>query len=69
MLIKLVGIICGTPYRFELFAALVGEFGPQLVSSYARRSQIYYPVALLYFLFPHLYAFWPGAGRVRRFWA
>src|SRR5699024_9267685 len=52
------------------FAALVGEFGPQLVGSYARAVLVYYPVALLYFaLFFTLYA-WIAGGKegVRRFW-
>lgn len=33
------------------FAALIGEFGPQLLGAYARSMAIYYPLCLLYFLF------------------
>ena len=52
------------------FAYLVGAFGPQLIGTYARAVAVYYPVALLYFVFGFsLYAF-VGAGRkgLRRFW-
>ncbi len=52
------------------FAYLVGAFGPQLVGTYARVVGLYYPVALLYFIFGFsLYAF-AAAGRkgVKRFW-
>jgi len=52
------------------FAYLVGVFGPQLVSSYARVVALYYPVAALYFVFGFsIYAF-VAAGRkgVRGFW-
>ncbi|MDD2469766.1 MAG: dicarboxylate/amino acid:cation symporter [Bacilli bacterium] len=31
------------------FAALIGEFGPQLIGSYARSMAIYYPVCIIYF--------------------
>ncbi|GAA5346936.1 dicarboxylate/amino acid:cation symporter [Planifilum fimeticola] len=73
VLIKLVGIILWyAPVGLgAYFAALVGEFGPQLVGSYARAVAVYYPVALLYFaVFFTLYAFLAGGGRgVRRFWS
>ncbi|MFS8513927.1 MAG: dicarboxylate/amino acid:cation symporter [Planifilum fulgidum] len=73
VLIKLVGIILWyAPIGLgAYFAALVGEFGPQLVGSYARAVAVYYPVALLYFtVFFTLYAFLAGGGRgVRRFWS
>ncbi|MHC4259002.1 MAG: dicarboxylate/amino acid:cation symporter, partial [Planctomycetota bacterium] len=52
------------------FAYLVGVFGPQLIGTYARVVGVYYPVAILYFVFGFsLYAF-AGAGRggVKRFW-
>ena len=52
------------------FAYLVGAFGPQLIGTYARVVGVYYPVAILYFVFGFsLYAF-AGAGRqgVKRFW-
>ena len=56
------------------FAALVGEFGPELLASYGRALAIYLPVCLLYFIvaFP-LYA-WLAGGRpavtqlVRHIW-
>lgn len=45
------------------FAALIGEFGPQLLGSYGRLISIYYPTCLGYFLiFFTLYAFF-AAGR------
>src|SRR5690606_1504684 len=73
VLIKLVGIILWyAPIGLgAYFAALVGEFGPQLVGSYARAVAVYYPVALLYFIvFFTLYAFLAGGGKgVRRFWS
>ncbi|MFA5408274.1 MAG: dicarboxylate/amino acid:cation symporter [Bacilli bacterium] len=31
------------------FAALIGEFGPQLLGSYARSMAIYYPMCVIYF--------------------
>ncbi len=31
------------------FASLIGEFGPQLLGSYARSMLIYYPICILYF--------------------
>ena len=73
VLIKLVGIILWyAPIGLgAYFAALVGEFGPQLVGSYAQAVAVYYPVALLYFaVFLTLYAFLAGGGKgVRRFWS
>ena len=52
------------------FAALVGEFGPQLLGAYGRAMLLYYPVCVIYFVvaFP-LYSFFAG-GRdaVRRMW-
>ena len=33
------------------FASTIGEFGPQLLGSYARAMVIYYPLCLAYFLF------------------
>lgn len=50
------------------FAALVGEFGPQLIGAYGRAMVIYYPLCLLYFViaFP-IYAYISGGGpAVRR---
>ncbi len=32
------------------FASLIGEFGPQLLGSYARAMLVYYPVCILYFV-------------------
>ena len=31
------------------FAALIGEFGPQLLGSYAKAMIIYYPLCVVYF--------------------
>ncbi len=43
------------------FAALVGEFGPQLLGSYARAMAIYYPLCLAYFaIMFSLYAYIAG---------
>ncbi|MGA8944065.1 MAG: dicarboxylate/amino acid:cation symporter [Thermoactinomyces sp.] len=52
------------------FAALVGEFGPSLLSNYLRVVLLYYPLSLAYFLvFFTLYAFMAGKGAgVRIFW-
>jgi Na+/H+-dicarboxylate symporter len=52
------------------FAYLVGVFGPQLIGTYARVVGVYYPVAILYFVFGFsLYAFASaGRGGVKRFW-
>lgn len=53
------------------FAALVGEFGPQLLGAYWRAMVIYYPLCVLYFLvfFP-FYAYLsggrPAVGRMIR---
>ncbi len=52
------------------FSYLVGVFGPQLLGSYARVAALYYPVALLYFVFAFsFYAFWAGGvNNVKIFW-
>lgn len=43
------------------FAALIGEFGPNLIGSYARSMALYYSLAILYFfLFYALYAYLAG---------
>ena len=45
------------------FAALIGEFGPQLLGSYGRVMAIYYPTCLLYFLvFFALYSFFAAGS-------
>ncbi len=52
------------------FAYLVGVFGPDLLGTYARAVSLYYPVALLYFIFGFsLYTF-IAAGRkgMKSFW-
>ena len=52
------------------FAALVGEFGPQLLGAYGRAMLLYYPVCVIYFVaaFP-LYSFFAGGrAAVRRMW-
>lgn len=43
------------------FAALIGEFGPQLLGAYAKAMAIYYPTCLLYFIIAFsIYAFVAG---------
>ena len=43
------------------FAALVGEFGPELLGSYARAMAVYYPVCLLYFVIAFIgYSYFAG---------
>lgn len=52
------------------FAALIGEFGPTLLGSYARAVAFYYPFAIFYFVIMFtLYAF-IGGGRdgINVFW-
>ncbi len=43
------------------FAALIGEFGPQLIGDYGRALLIYYPLVAIYMvtMFP-AYAYWAG---------
>ncbi|MBA4603022.1 dicarboxylate/amino acid:cation symporter [Thermoactinomyces mirandus] len=52
------------------FAALVGEFGPSLLTNYFRVVLLYYPLSLVYYLvFFTLYAFLAGKGAgARVFW-
>ncbi|WP_066191071.1 dicarboxylate/amino acid:cation symporter [Gracilibacillus timonensis] len=52
------------------FAALVGEFGADLIGDYAKAVMMYYPVSVLYFLIGFtLYAFLAGGKTgVSRFW-
>jgi Na+/H+-dicarboxylate symporter len=46
------------------FAALIGEFGPQLLGSYARSMAIYYPMCIIYFFgFFTIYAYF-AAGKL-----
>lgn len=51
------------------FAALVGEFGPELLQDYARAMAIYYPVVIGYFFIAFFaYAYYSGGmDAVRRF--
>ena len=43
------------------FAALVGEFGPELLGSYARAMAVYYPITILYFFIAFFfYAYFAG---------
>lgn len=43
------------------FAALVGEFGPELLKDYARAMAVYYPVAIGYFFIAFfVYAYYSG---------
>jgi len=52
------------------FAYMVGVFGPELIGTYARVVSVYYPVAILYFVFGFSFYGFIGAGRggVKRFW-
>lgn len=46
------------------FAALIGEFGPQLLSSYIDALVVYYPVCFVYFFIAFFfYAYYAGAMR------
>ena len=45
------------------FAALVAEYGPQLVGSYGKAMLIYYPVCISYFFIAFFaYSYWAGCG-------
>ncbi|MHC4130872.1 MAG: dicarboxylate/amino acid:cation symporter [Planctomycetota bacterium] len=52
------------------FAYLVGVFGPQLIGTYARVVGLYYPVAILYFVFGFSFYAFIAAGRkgIKLFW-
>ncbi|MCX5632826.1 MAG: dicarboxylate/amino acid:cation symporter [Phycisphaerae bacterium] len=52
------------------FAYLVGTFGPQIIGSYVRAVALYYPLAILYFVFGFsIYAFIGGGNKgVKDFW-
>lgn len=52
------------------FAALIGEFGTELLGDYAKAVLIYYPVSILYFAFGFtLYAFIAGGKKgISHFW-
>ncbi len=52
VLMKLIGIIMlYAPIGLgAYFAALIGEFGPQLLGAYMKAMLIYYPVCLIYFI-------------------
>lgn len=63
VLMKLVNIIMYyAPIGLgAYFAALIGEFGPQLLGSYAKAVAIYYPLCIVYFLIAFtVYAFFAG---------
>lgn len=43
------------------FAALIGEYGPELLGSYARAMVVYYPICILYFFIAfYCYAYYSG---------
>ena len=43
------------------FAALIGEYGPELLGSYARAMAVYYPICILYFFIAfYFYAYYSG---------
>lgn len=52
------------------FAALVGEFGPQLLGTYARAMAVYYPVVIVYFFLAFTVYAWLAGGKrgIRAFW-
>ena len=52
------------------FAYLVGVFGPELIGTYARVVGLYYPVAIIYFIFGFsLYTFFgAGLAGIKKFW-
>jgi Na+/H+-dicarboxylate symporter len=52
------------------FAALVGEFGPQLLGAFGRAMLIYYPICVVYFVaaFPLYSYFSGGRDAVKRMW-
>lgn len=45
------------------FAALIGEFGPNLLGSYARAMIIYYPLCILYFIVAFTVYAWVAGGK------
>lgn len=45
------------------FAALVGEFGPELLGSYARAMVVYYPITILYFFIAFFFYSYFASGR------
>jgi Na+/H+-dicarboxylate symporter len=53
------------------FAALVGKFGPTLLTDYGRAMLLYYPLCIGYFFVAFtLYAYLAGSGRgVKAFWS
>ncbi len=45
------------------FAALIGEFGPKLLGSYAKAMAVYYPITILYFFIAFaVYSYFAGGG-------
>jgi Na+/H+-dicarboxylate symporter len=52
------------------FAYLVGVFGPQLIGTYSRVVGLYYPVAIIYFIFGFSFYAFIAAGRkgIKLFW-
>jgi len=70
--IKLVGILMyAAPVGLgAYFASLTGEYGPQLLGTYARAMVVYHVVAVVYFaVFFTLYAWLAGGGwGVRTYW-
>ncbi len=65
VMMKVIDVVmCYAPIGLcAYFAALVGEFGPQLIGAYGRAMLIYYPLCVLYFLifFP-IYAYIAGGA-------
>lgn len=46
------------------FAALIGDFGPELLGSYASAMIVYYPICIVYFFLAFtLYSYYAGGGQ------
>lgn len=45
------------------FAALIGDFGPELLGSYARAMIVYYPICILYFFIAFFFYSYYAAGK------
>lgn len=45
------------------FAALIGEFGPELLGSYARAMAVYYPICILYFFIAFFFYSYYAGGK------
>ena len=48
---------------FGFFAALVAEYGPQLIGDYGRAMLVYYPLCIVYVLLAFPFYAWLGGGK------